>query len=106
MVFITTQHLDLLLSMIGFTAGMAVLVSSHVNTQSIRHAFPILFGMVAWLLVFLLAVSALTETPLPFTGTPVDVHAIWGYVVYKVLFMVVWFDYLRKTAISCRRKRG
>lgn len=104
MLFITTQHIDLLLSLIGFIAGMAVLVSRHVNTQSIRQAFPILFGMVAWLIVFLLAASALTEIPL--TGIHVNVHTIWGYVVYKVLIMVVWFDYLRKTAISYRRKRG
>ena len=45
MLYIGVQHVDFIISLIGFITGLALLITPHINTTPSYRAFPILIGM-------------------------------------------------------------
>lgn len=92
MLYIGVQQVDFILSLIGFIAGLALLVTPHINTKASCRAFPILIGMAGWMLLLVLVITAITQTR--FAGIQGIVHKDWLYSVYKAVFLFIWFNYL------------
>lgn len=93
MLYIGVQLVDFIISLIGFIAGLALLITPHINTRPSYRAFPILIGMAGWFLLLILVITALTQTR--FAGIQGVVHKEYLYTVYKVVFLFIWFHYLR-----------
>lgn len=93
MLYIGVQHVDFIISLIGFIAGLALLITPHINTRPSCRAFPILIGMAGWVLLLVLVTTALTQTR--FAGIQGIIHKDWLYSVYKAIFLFIWFHYLR-----------
>lgn len=93
MLYIGVQHVDFIISLIGFIAGLALLITPRINTAPSYRAFPILIGTAGWLLLLILVTTALTQTRL--AGIQGHLHNDWLYSVYKAVFLFIWFRYLR-----------
>lgn len=96
MLYIGVQHIDFIISLIGFIAGLALLITPRINTAPSCRAFPILIGMAGWMLLLVLVTTALTQTR--FAGIQGIIHKDWLYSVYKAVFLFIWFHYLRSFA--------
>ena len=101
MLYLGTLYIEMVLSVIGFVAGMAILMTNKMDTQAFRRAFPILIGMAGWLLVQVLVTSTIYNKPL--AGIQGHVHYDWLYTVYKAIFLYIWFLYLRGVSMHFRK---
>lgn len=93
MLYFGVRHVAFILSLIGFIAGLALLITQHVDTAPSYRAFPILIGMAGWLLLLILVTTALTQTRL--AGIQGHLHHDWLYSVYTAVFLFIWFHYLK-----------
>lgn len=96
MLYIRVQPVDFIISLIGFIAGLALLITQRINTAPSCRAFPILIGMAGWVLSLVLVTTALTQTRV--AGIQGIVHKDWLYSVYKAVFLFIWFHYLKTFA--------
>lgn len=103
MLYIGVQQVDFIISLIGFIAGLALLITPHINTSPSCRAFPILIGMAGWVLLLVLVTTALTQTR--FAGIQGIIHNDWLYSVYKAVFLFIWFRYL-KTFVKLHGKES
>ena len=96
MLHIGVLQVAFIISLIGFNAGLALLITPHINTRPSYRAFPILIGMAGWVLLLILVTTALTQTR--FAGIQGIVHKDWLCTVYKAIFLFIWFHYLKTFA--------
>ena len=101
MLYLGALHIEMVLSVIGFVAGMAILMTNKIDTQAFCRAFPILIGMAGWLLMLVLVTSALYNTSL--AGIRGHIHNDWLYPVYEAIFLYIWFLYLRRVSMHFRK---
>ena len=101
MLYLGVLRIEIVLSVIGFVAGLAILMTNKIDTQAFYRAFPILIGMAGWLLVLVLATSAIYNKPL--VGIQGHVHYDCLYTVHKAIFLYIWFLYLRSVSMHFRK---
>ena len=101
MLYLGALHIEMVLSVIGFVAGMAILMTNKIDTQAFCRAFPILIGMAGWLLILILGTSALYNTSV--VGIKGINHNDCLYAVYKAIFLYIWFLYLRRVSMRFRK---
>ena len=102
MLYLGALHIDMVLSVVGFVAGMVILMTNKIDTIAFYRAFPILIGMAGWLLMLILVTSALYNTSLG--SIKGIVHNTWPCSVYKAIFLYIWCLYLRR--VSTRFRKG
>lgn len=101
MLYLGALHIDMVLSVIGFVAGMVILMTNKIDTQAFYRAFPILIGMAGWLLILILVTSALTHTSI--VGIKGINHNDWLYTVHKAISLYIWFLYLNHVSMHFRK---
>lgn len=101
MLYLDALHIELVLSVIGFVAGMAILMTNKIDTQAFWRAFPILIGMVGWLLILILGTSALYNTSV--VGIKGINHKDWLCTGHKAIFLYIWLLYLNHVSIHFRK---
>ena len=91
--YIGAHHIELAIAIFCFILGASTLTTARVNTRQLRQAIPVLLGMLGWVLLALLAISALYK--LPITGRINLAHGTWEYNLYNLCMAVVWFRHLK-----------
>lgn len=90
---IGAHHIELAIAIFCFILGASTLITTSVNTRQLRQAIPLLLGMLGWVLLALLALSAMYNLPL--TGRINLTQGTWEYNLYSLCMAVVWFRHLK-----------
>lgn len=91
--YIGAHHIELAIAIFCFILGASTLITARVNTRQLRQAIPLLLGMLGWVLLALLALSAMYNLPL--TGRINLTQVSWEYNLYSLCMAVVWFRHLK-----------
>lgn len=91
--YIGAHHVELGIAIFCFIFGATTLVTTRVNTRQLRQAIPVLLGMLGWVFLALLALSAMYNLPL--TGRINLIQGSWEYNLYSLCMAVVWFRHLK-----------
>lgn len=91
--YIGAHHIELGIAIVCFILGASTLITTSVNTRQLRQAIPVLLGMLGWVLLALLALSALYNLPL--TGRINLTGGSWEYNLYSLCMAAVWFRHLK-----------
>lgn len=92
--FIGQYQFELVLSIICFLLGSYTLLTTQVNTRKLNRAVPVLVGMLAWLLLGILALSAIYQIEI--VGRTNAPLGVLEYTLYRLSMAIIWYDYLRQ----------
>lgn len=89
---IMLHFFDLTLAISCFLGGAYIMVTSTVNTRQLKQAVPVLIGMLAWVILAMLASSVIYQLPL--TGRINPAKGIWEYRLHRLFLGFIWAVYL------------